>query len=419
MNAFSNYKESFGQSDIRYMSLAIRLAEKGRGKTNPNPMVGAVIVKDDRIISTGFHKKAGGPHAEIEAINNSEESLDGSTMYVTLEPCTIYGKTPPCVNKIVKHKFKEVVIGSKDPNPLINGKGIEFLKQAGIKVRLGLLEDKISLQNEVFFKHIKTKSPFVCCKIASSIDGKLATMSGNSRWITAEKSRKMVQKLRKEYGCVLTGINTVAKDNPFLFPRKNIEILSFANDSRAFSKSIAKRIVNGRTGANGLFPTFYRVILDSTLKIDLNSNIVKTSDWAKTIIFANIQNQNKTETKHKTELLKEKNITVVFVPPFKSIVKENKEYPILDINKILETLYNQFGITSILLESGPTLLTSFLENRLIDKFYIFLAPKIIGESKYSMFLNLNIDKIESSLQIEFKSIRKIGDDILVIAYPKK
>ncbi|MBC7333858.1 MAG: bifunctional diaminohydroxyphosphoribosylaminopyrimidine deaminase/5-amino-6-(5-phosphoribosylamino)uracil reductase RibD, partial [Actinobacteria bacterium] len=263
----SNYKDIFSPSDIEHMSLAIKLAEKGRGKTSPNPMVGAVIVKENRVIGTGFHKKAGGPHAEIEAIRNSKEPLDGSTMYVTLEPCTIYGKTPPCVNQIVKHNFKEVVIGTKDPNPLINGKGIEFLKKRGVKVRVGLLEDKISTQNEVFFKHIRTKMPFVCCKIASTIDGKLATSSGNSKWITSEKSRRMVQKLRKEYGCILTGINTVVKDDPLLFPRKYIG----STDTDSFSD---------------LPSDFYRVILDSNLKINLSSRVAKTSHKAKTIIFA-------------------------------------------------------------------------------------------------------------------------------------
>jgi len=174
MKTFSKNRDGFASDDIKYMKLAVKLAEKGRGKTSPNPMVGAVIVKDGKIISKGYHKKAGCAHAEIEAIKNCKKPLEGSTMYVTLEPCTIYGKTPPCADEIIKHKFKEVVIGCIDPNPLVNGRGADLIKESGISVRKGLLENEISAQNEIFFKNIKTNMPFVCCKIASSIDGKLA-----------------------------------------------------------------------------------------------------------------------------------------------------------------------------------------------------------------------------------------------------
>lgn len=412
MKNFIKNKGNFSKEDVKYMELAIKLAEKGRGKTNPNPMVGAIIVKDGKIISTGYHRRAGSAHAEIEAINNCREPILGSTMYVTLEPCTIYGKTPPCVDEIIKHKFKEVIIGCTDPNPMVNGRGIDHLKKSGIKVRKGLLKDKISIQNEVFFKHIKTKMPFVCCKIASSIDGKLATKTGNSKWITSEKSRKMVQKLRKEYGCIITGINTILSDDPLLLPRKNLSMSPLDKDINSYPKDNIYL-------EDDTYQKFHRVILDSNLRIEIDLNIVKTSKLAKTIIFTD--SKNKIKLKHKIKKLEEKNIDVLFVDTIKEdkIKEDNNKIKKLDIKKILEVLYNDYNITSILLESGPTLLTSFLKNNLIDKFIIFLAPKIIGgDSRYDMFLRLDIDKIENSVKINFHTEKKSGDDIVITAYPK-
>lgn len=384
---------NFTKDDIKYMKLAIKLAEKGRGKTNPNPMVGAVIVKNGKIISKGFHKKAGLDHAEVEAINNCKEPLSGSTMYVTLEPCAIHGKTPPCVNEIIKYKFRELVIGCIDPNPLISRKGIEFLKKSKIRVRYGLLKDEIKVQNEVFFKHIKKKIPFVCAKIAASIDGKLATKTGDSKWITSQKSREKVQNLRKEYGCILTGINTVLLDNPYLFPRKkNIDIIEniYKNNNK-----------------------FYRIILDSMLKIKPDSNIVKTSSFIKTIVFTSYE--NKLDLKDKIKELERKNIDILFA---ENIFDANEKTKKLNLIKILKTLYDDYNITSILLECGPTLLTSFLKNKLIDKFIIFLAPKIVGgDSIYNMFLNLNIEKMKNSLKINYYDVKKLKDDIVISAYP--
>jgi diaminohydroxyphosphoribosylaminopyrimidine deaminase/5-amino-6-(5-phosphoribosylamino)uracil reductase len=377
------------------MRLAIRLAGKGRGKTNPNPMVGAVIVKDGRIISQGYHKQVGLAHAEIEAINNSIESPENSTMYVTLEPCTLHGKTLPCVNEIIKHKFKKIIVGSIDPNPQVNGRGIEFLKKAGINVESGLLENKIKLQNEVFFKQIKAKIPFICCKIASSIDGKLAARSSDSKWITSERSRKQVQDLRKEYGCVLTGINTVLNDDPFLIPRK-----ISGNTSKTIYTLLSRK--------------FFRVILDSDLKIALHPdiNIIKTSGLAKTIVFTG--NKKNSGFQKRVRGLQKNNIDVVTVD------KDPSEGTGLDILKILKILYQKYEITSILLECGPALLGSFLKRGLIDKFIIFFAPRVIGgDSDYDMFADLKINKIKDSINLKFENVKRIGNDIVVTAYPLK
>src|SRR5665811_1837541 len=193
--------QSFSKADEKYMKLAIKLAEKALGETGPNPMVGAVIVRDGQVISSGFHKKAGGPHAEIEAINACSELslLSGSTIYVTLEPCSIFGRTPPCTDALIRCGFGEVIIGSVDPNPGINGKGMELLKKAGIKTRAGLFEDIIAKQNEVFFKAVTSKMPFVALKIASSIDGKTALKNKKSKWITSAPARETVQKIRYKH----------------------------------------------------------------------------------------------------------------------------------------------------------------------------------------------------------------------------
>ncbi len=393
MNDLNKGENIFTKEDIRYMEQAIKLAGKGRGDTSPNPMVGVVIVKNGKVISSGYHKKAGFPHAEIEAINNSSQPLENSTMYVTLEPCTFQGKTSPCVNEIIKYKFKEIVIGCIDPNPRVNGRGINFLRKAGMKVKIGLLKDKIELQNEVFFKQIKTGVPFVCCKIASSIDGKLATKSSDSKWITSEKSKMHVQGIRKDYGCVLTGINTILIDDPYLFPRKILNE-SFKNINTISSKK------------------FYRVILDSNLRISLNSIIIKTSNLAKTIIFTD----KKKLFKHtgKIKKLQENNIDVL------TVNQDSVEGRGLDIFKILKILYQKYEITSILLECGPTLISSFLKRDLIDKFIFYFAPKIIGgDSNYDMFTDLKINKIKDLVSLRFENVKRIGSDIVITAYPLK
>jgi diaminohydroxyphosphoribosylaminopyrimidine deaminase / 5-amino-6-(5-phosphoribosylamino)uracil reductase len=385
--------DNFSREDIYYMKKAIRLAEKGRGKTNPNPMVGTVIVKNGKIISSGHHRMAGLPHAEIEAINNCKQPIDNSKMYVTLEPCNFQGKTPPCTEEILKHNFKEIIIGCIDPNPLVNGKGIRVLKKAGLIVKTGLLKDRIERQNEVFFKQIKTGIPFVCCKIASSIDGKLATKTSDSKWITSEKSRIHVQKMRSEYGCILTGINTIRNDNPYLLPRRNLD---------GPVKEI--NMPHGRK--------YYRVILDSNLGISMDSNIVKTSSLAKTIIFIN--KKSAPELKGKIKRLQNNDIDTIPV----------KDDPVtergLDILSVLKILHDKYQIASVLLESGPALTGSFLKRNLIDKYIFFLAPKIIGgDGSYDMFGDMNVNKIKECINLRFESVKRIGSDIAVIAYPFK
>jgi len=384
----------FTDRDREFMKKAISLAEKGRGCTSPNPMVGAVIVKDGRIISKGYHRRAGSAHAEIDAIKNSSAAVKGTIMYVSLEPCTMTGKTPPCTDELIKKGFKKVIIGAIDPNPQVKGAGIKRLKEAGIEVLSGLFKDEIKKQNEVFFKHIQEKLPFVCAKTASSIDGKLATVTSDSKWITCLSSRNTVQDLRREYGCVLTGINTIIADDPTLFPK---------NDPAASEDLNLKYFIDHDN------KRFTRVILDSHLRIPLDSRIVRTAGKIKTIVFTGSRSANKDISPEKEGPLRKASINIEY--------SSSRRW---DPEEVLKVLYDKYNIVSVMLEAGPAVLTSFLRSMLIDKFKIFIAPKIIGgDSGFDMFGKTGIDKIKDSIKLEFDSFNKSGDDILVTAYPAK
>jgi diaminohydroxyphosphoribosylaminopyrimidine deaminase/5-amino-6-(5-phosphoribosylamino)uracil reductase len=378
---------AFTVNDKRFMKKAIELAERGRGRTMPNPMVGAVIVKDGTILSEGYHHKAGEDHAEIDAIKNSPVPVKGSTIYVTLEPCTVSGKTPPCADELIKRGFSRVVIGAVDPNPQVMGAGIKKLEEAGIETAQGLYEDEVRMQNEVFFKNMETGMPFICAKIASSIDGRLAAPTSDSKWITGTLSREKVQDLRWEYGCVLTGINTILADDPTLFPKSKLTG-SLEENMDLF----LNRDGNSR---------FTRVILDSKLRIPADCSMALTADRIRTIIFTG-------STGRKTGL--NDNIDI----------KYNSTTDTWPLRKVLKLLYDGYGITSVLLETGPTVLTSFLNERLIDKFIFFIAPRIIGgQDIYTMFKDTGIRKIKDSIGISFDSFGSSGDDILITAYPIK
>ena len=431
-------KNIFTDEDKKFMNAAYMLAEKGRGTTSPNPLVGAVIVKDGNMISSGYHKMAGTPHAEINAINAVKTIPEGSKIYITLEPCSFYGKTPPCVEAIIKNRFSEVIISSLDPNPKVNGQGVSLLQKAGIKVKTGLMEKKAKKLNEIFFMHIINKRPFVCAKIASSIDGKLAASSGDSKWITSMTSRSMVQDIRFNYGCILTGINTVIKDDPLLFPRKdisrkvNLDTLKDLNKIMISKKIVFKDIFDENTGKNSYdYSKFFRVILDSNLKLDLSSGIVKTAKSVKTILFVSEDTMQDKKYSGKIRKLSTQGIELAAVKkyeyghsftgaagslPKNATAKSNALK--LDLKAVLDYLYSSHDITSILIEAGPTLVSSFLSEKLIDKFLIFLAPKIIGgASTYDMFSGLNIADMSEVFNLKFSKIRKVGPDLLAEAYP--
>lgn len=356
--------------DEKYMRLAMQLAGNAIGRTSPNPLVGAVIVKDNRVVGCGWHRKAGTPHAEVHALNQAGELAQGADVYVTLEPCAHYGKTPPCAKALVEAKVKNVYGGLLDVNPKVAGKGFKILEDAGIHVEYGFLQDELRKQNEVFFKWIEHKKPFVVLKTAMTLDGKIATATGQSKWITNETSRAYGYKLRDIYDGIMVGINTVIEDNPMLTAR-----------------------VDG--GKNPI-----RIVVDSSLRIDINANVVQDKS-AKTIIAT-------TDKADKDKILK------LQAQDVDVIVVDKDENDKVDIEKLLDILGQQ-NICSILVEGGATLSGSFVAKKLVDKVYFFIAPKIVGgkEAKTPV-AGTGILNLQEALALKDIQIEKLEEDILII-----
>lgn len=355
-------------SDINYMKFAIEQAKKGRGFTNPNPMVGAVIVKNEKIISMGYHHKYGDLHAERDALKNCKESPVGATMYVTLEPCCHFGKQPPCTQAIIDAKIKKVVVGSKDPNPLVAGKGVEILKSNGIEVVENVLEKECDKINEIFMHYITTKTPFVAVKYAMTIDGKIATYSGNSKWITNEKSRNYVHKLRRNYSAIMVGIGTVLADDPML----------------------NCRIENGKNPI--------RIICDTNLKTPLNSNIVKSANKIRTIIATSISENFAYEPYLKNDC------EIIKIP-----LKNNH----LDLNVLVQKL-GEMQVDSVLIEGGGTLNWSALENNIVNKVYTFISPKIFGGNNAKTPVEgKGFDLVSESVKLRTVKISQFDEDIFI------
>lgn len=316
----------------KYMDLALELAEKGKGYVNPNPMVGAVVVKDGEIVGKGWHKFYGGPHAEVYALEEAGEKAEGATIYVTLEPCSHFGKTPPCAEKIKKMKIKKCVIACLDPNPIVAGRGKKILEEAGIEVVVGVREKEAKELNKVFMKYITEKNPYLFLKCAITLDGKIATNERDSKWITNEKAREKVQLLRHEYMGIMVGINTLINDNPRLTAR--IE--------------------------NGVNP--FRIVVDPHLRTPLESNFVNMADDSKSIIITSKENEKNDKIKE----LKNKNVKIIYMEGFN-----------FSVDEILKKI-GELKIDSVLLEGGSYLISkAFKENR-IDGGEIFIAPKILG-----------------------------------------
>ena len=353
--------------ESEYMRHAIALAKNGEGRTNPNPLVGAVLVKNNEIIGEGFHQKYGGLHAEREALKNCEEngnSAEGATLYVTLEPCCHFGKQPPCTQAIVEAGIRRVVVGSRDPNPLVHGKGNSFLREQGIEVTEDFLKDECDALNPIFFHYISTRTPYVALKYAMTADGKTASKTGKSKWITGEKSRLFVHQLRNRYSCILAGIGTVLSDNPLL----------------------TSRIPGGRNPV--------RIICDSKLRIPLDCNIVKTAKEIPTIIACCQENEKKSAL--------EKSGCEVLCLPGKTGV---------DLKKLTKTLGKR-SLDSVLIEGGSEIHYSALEAGIVQHIYAFTAPKIFGGKAKTPVEGEGIDFPENCFQLELERIEKLGDDIL-------
>ncbi len=356
------------------MERALELAKRGIGKVNPNPLVGAVIVRDGEIIGEGYHECYGEAHAERNAVKNATKSVEGSTIYVTLEPCAHYGKTPPCVDLIIEKKFKKVVIGMLDPNELVSGKSVEKLKEHGIEVLVGIKEKECKEMNEIFMKYITSKIPFVILKSGMSIDGKIATYSGESKWITSKESREDSQHLRNRIHSIMVGVNTVIEDNPELTCRINE----------------GKKLI--------------RIIVDSNLRIPLESKVVTNSDKA-TIVATTLKSDQE-----KKKILRSMDIKVIEV-----LDKDNR----VNLKELIKRLGEE-GIDSILIEGGGTLNFSALEERIVDKVRFYIAPKIIGgENSRNSIAGKGFFKLDDAVRLKDISYRTIGEDLVVDGYVDK
>jgi len=354
-----------------YMQMALQLAEKGRYLVSPNPLVGCVIEKNDKIIGMGWHKGVGYPHAEIEALNQAGRQAQNANVYVNLEPCCHFGRTPPCVDALIKAQVKSVHIPFIDPNPLVNGQGVAKLKQAGIKVYFGEEAKKAYQLNEFFLHYISNKKPFVIAKWAMTLDGKIATQKGDSKWITNIAARKHSHKLRQSVDAILVGVNTVIKDNPKLTPH----LLDSAEIMRQ--------------------PL--RIVLDPHGKTPIGSNIL--------------------------QLMPEKTLIVTTLNATKNWCNEVKNIGAtiwqmkIDLNCLLQRL-GEKEISSILVEGGTQTLSSFFQAKLVNKVYSYIAPKIIGDNAaYAPLSGFNINKISQSLKLNIRQTKKLGDDLLAISYP--
>ena len=359
------------QEDIEYMRRAIELAERGVGFTNPNPMVGAVIVKGGKVIGEGWHERCGEWHAERNAFKNCKVSAEGATMYVTLEPCCHYGKTPPCTEAIIEHGIARVVIGMEDPNPLVAGKGIAFLREAGIEVVCGIEEEALREQNRVFLKYISTRLPWVALKAAMTLDGKIATRTGDSKWITGAEARAYVHELRHRFMAILVGIGTAVADDPLL-------------NCRIEGRGVRQPI---------------RVVVDSNARLSLESQLVQTAEEYRTIVAY-------------TRFAPEERVKALREAGVEMLLCEEKE-GLVDVRNLLELL-GQFGIDSILLEGGGNLNYTFLSEGLVDELYAFVAPKIVGGmSAKTPVEGTGVEKMADAINLELKNVLNIGDDVLL------
>jgi len=353
-----------------YMGLAMRQALRAEGITSPNPLVGALVVKNGKVIARGFHKKAGLPHAEIVALSLSGRRVEGATLYVTLEPCVHFGRTPPCTDMIIKSGIKEMIVGMLDPNPLNNGRGVEVLRKHGIEVRVGFLEERLRRMNESFIKYITRKIPFVTVKVGQSLDGKIATCRGFSQWITSDKAREYVHRIREKFDAIMVGVNTVLRDNPRLQP---------VSQSKALTK----------------------IIVDSNLSISCQAAVFKNPP----VIIATLPAAPGQETSNRNILSQKAQILEI----------REKEGQV-NLRKMMKKLA-RLQITNILVEGGGTLIGSLFDEGLVDKVMFFISPKIIGgKDAISSVMGKGVIHPDKAFRLKDVRLRSIGEDFMVEGY---
>lgn len=359
-------------NDDFYMSLALDMAERAMGQTGINPVVGCVVVKEGRLVGVGTHLARGTPHAEVHALNMAGKEAEGSTVYVTLEPCSHYGRTPPCAERLIAERVKRVVVAAEDPNPLVAGRGITMLRAAGIQVEAGVLRDRSRELNRAFMKYITTGLPYVTLKTASTLDGKIASKTGDSKWISNETARERVHTLRHRHQAIMVGVSTVIADDPLLTTRLSVD---------------------------GLNPI--RIVVDSKLRIPLQSRLLQ-DDAAPVLILTTEQGDDE-----KREALERLGAEVIYCG----------EGPRVDLLQALTRL-GQKEIGSILLEGGGTLNGSMLEEQLVDQIMLFFAPKIVGGlGAPSSFSFSGVEQMDEAVVLKDMNVEQLGDNICLTGTP--
>jgi diaminohydroxyphosphoribosylaminopyrimidine deaminase/5-amino-6-(5-phosphoribosylamino)uracil reductase len=363
--------------DEQFMREALALAAQARGRTSPNPMVGSVVVNEGRVVGRGYHIKAGASHGEVAALENAGVHAKGGTLYVTLEPCCHYGRTPPCTKAIIAAGIRRVVAAMRDPNPLVSGKGLEELRQAGIDVKLPVLETEAAALNEVFVTYITTKRPFVLMKVAASLDGKIATVTGESRWITNERSRLLVHQLRDQVDAVMVGINTVLRDDPLLTTRL--------------------------PGGGGRDPL--RIIVDTRLRLPCEARVLTASTTACTLVATTPE-----APRAKRRQLEAAGAQVLVI---------EGEGPGVPLRPLMEQLA-AMQVTSILLEGGGELHSSALRAGIVDKVWYFLAPRLIGGRAAPCAIGgEGFARLDEAVTLERMQVRQLDDDLLIEGYVRR
>ncbi len=360
--------------ETAFMKKAIELADKGRGYTSPNPIVGAVVVKDGNIVGRGYHQYVGGAHAEVNAIEDAGSLAKDSTLYVTLEPCNHTGRTPPCTKKILDAGIKRVVVAMDDPNTDVTGGGIEYLKQHGVDVLTGICENDAKRQNEIFLKYVKTKLPFVLVKCAATLDGRIATRTGEAKWVTGEESRKYVHRLRHEFDAIMVGIDTVVKDNP----------------------SLTTRLGDGK----GLDPV--RVILDTKLTISEEARVLRLDSDSATLIICG----------DAVPLDRKERIEGLGARVVKSPIKDG----LIDLGSLMEQL-GAMDITSLLIEGGSRVIAESFASGIVNKIAFFYAPKILGgDDGVPVCKGPGPAMMEECIKVRDMNVKRFGEDVLIEGY---
>ncbi|MDR3108219.1 MAG: bifunctional diaminohydroxyphosphoribosylaminopyrimidine deaminase/5-amino-6-(5-phosphoribosylamino)uracil reductase RibD [Planctomycetaceae bacterium] len=369
--------EKIREIDEQYMRQALSLARMGYGAVEPNPMVGCVIVRDGVVVGRGFHRKFGGDHAEIDALREAGDKADGATCYVTLEPCSHYGKTPPCTSALIRAKLVRIVVAMEDPFPKVHGNGINELRAAGIEVEVGLLENEARQLNATYLLRVNQSRPLITAKWAMSLDGKIATRTGAGKWISCERSREIVQDLRKRSSAIMIGIGTVLADDPLLTVR-NIEKMKHHP---------------------------LRVVLDSQLKLPLNSKLVQTSE--KTPLMLVVSEAAAAEHTPQVEQLENAGVKLL---RYQS--ENGEQHPPMEW--VLEQLFEQYNIGKLLVEGGANVLGKLFDANLIDEVHVFIATKLLGgERAKSPIAGIGIEQMQNALRLENPKIEIIEKDIYV------